>query len=67
MEEQDPPGGFRLLLVPVSDIAASASDDPNLVYLSLTGPAYEAVADVGADRKIRISRRIFEEQVEVVG
>jgi hypothetical protein len=54
-EDESAPTGYKLLLVPESDIAATASDDPSQVYLSLTGPAYEAVADVGEDRRFRKS------------
>lgn len=60
------PAGYKLLLVPEADIAATASGDPNYVYLSLTGPAYQVIADVGADRKVRMSRPIYD-QVEVIG
>lgn len=66
IENEDAPTGYKLLLVPEADIAASASGDPNYVYLSLTGPAYQVIADVGADRRLRMSRPIYD-RIEVIG
>jgi hypothetical protein len=48
VSEEAPLGGYKLLLVPESDIAAYASDDPSKAYLSLSGEAYEVIASLPA-------------------
>lgn len=63
-QPDEQPRGYKLLLVPDEDIAGRNTDDPGWVVLSLTGPYYEVIADVGPDRKIRMSRLLYD-QVEV--
>ncbi len=60
MGKEDAPTGYKLLLVPESDIAASASDNPNRVYLSLTGPPYEVVAETDSVGRLVMSGQMFD-------
>lgn len=62
-DNDDPMDGYKLLLVPMRDIRALSRGIPQEAVLGV-GAAFEVIADVAADRKIRMSRRLYE-QVEV--
>ena len=57
--------GYKLLLVPMRDIRLLSKGIPQ-VAVPAGGGSFEVVADVSADRKIRMSRLMYE-QVEVIG
>lgn len=59
------PEGYKLVLVPMGRVLALTRGIPQLARI--TGNAtFEVVADVEPDRRIRMSRELFE-QVEVSG
>ena len=75
MSEEGPPGGYKLLLVPADEIIALTEGLRPMATVAAessvcncdrfwAGP-FEVVADASADRKIRMSRLLYE-QVEVI-
>ena len=80
MSHGSPQGGYKLVLVPADSIEeTAASRERGEAYVAarhgyggrdagtrtIMGP-FEVIADVGPDRKIRMSRLVYE-QVEVIG
>lgn len=62
-----PQAGYKLVLVPDGDIVADESGNECRVLLSLfQDTPYEVIGDVGPDRRLRMSRALYE-TVEVVG
>lgn len=59
-EEIRPSAACKLLVVPESDIVASASDNPGQVYLSLMGPPYEVVGSTDTVGRIVMSGQVFD-------
>jgi hypothetical protein len=63
--DEDSPEGYKLVLVPMHRVFALTRGIPQ--QARITGNAtFEVVADVGPDRKIRMSRQLYE-QIEVSG
>ena len=68
MSHDHPPGGYKLILVPVENIRTHSPAGWLPEYVTVSQDVlYEVAADVGADRKITMSRVFFEENVEVAG
>lgn len=76
MSHDPAPGGYKMILVPVDQIAGLSDSLPHMATVTAessvcncdnfwSGP-FEVVADVGSDRMITMSRVFFEENVEVV-
>lgn len=63
-EDEDPLDGYKLLLVPVRSIRALSRGLPQQAVLD--GGTFEVVGDVDPDRKLRMSRLLYDE-VEVIG
>lgn len=63
-DNDDPMDGYKLLLVPMRDIRLLSRSIPQEAVLN-GGAVGEVIADVAADRKIRMSRLLYE-QVEVI-
>jgi hypothetical protein len=55
-------GSYKLVLVPAENVRAHP-EVPEMVAVEAGG--YEVIADIGIDRKIRMSRAVYE-TVEVV-
>ena len=68
MSHDSAPGGYKLVLVPVENVRTHSPAGVLPAYVSVSQDVlYEVAADVGADRKITMSRVFFEQQVEVIG
>lgn len=76
MSEERPLDGYKLLLVPAGEIIELSAGLPQTATVAAessvcncdrfrAGP-FEVVGDVGADRRIRMSRLLYE-QVEIIG
>ena len=65
MSDDSPQEGYKLVLVPMDRVFALTRGLPQMARI--TGNAtFEVVGDVGPDRKIRMSRLLYE-QIEVIG
>lgn len=65
MDDEKPQDGYKLALIPVAEIFALTRGLPQMARLT-ANTTVEVVGDVGPDRKIRMSRLLYE-QIEVVG
>jgi hypothetical protein len=61
---EDPMDGYKLLLVPMRDIRLLSRSIPQVAVVP-GGASFEVVADVGADRRLRMSRQLYD-TIEVV-
>jgi len=52
-------GGYKLLLVPMRDIRLLSRSIPQ-VAIPAAGGRFEVVADVGSDRRLRMSRQLYD-------
>ena len=68
MSHGSPQGGYKLILVPAENIRTHSPAGTLPAYVTVSQDVlYEVAAEVGADRKITMSRVFFEENVEVAG
>ena len=59
--------GYRLVLVPEENIRTHSPAGTLPQYVTVSQDVlYEVAADVGADKKITMTRVFFEQQVEVI-
>lgn len=65
MSDESPREGYKLVLVPMDRVLALTRGIPQMARITANA-TFEVVADVGEDRKIRMSRQMSE-QIEVVG